>query len=297
MDINDYQAKAAETFQFDKSSEAVTISLLGLSGEVGELSTEYKKKIRDGDSYKIFKEKIVEEMGDIMWYLSSIATHEGIEFSEILKKSIEKINDRWMNLNSHGQLSFDGEFLDDGCDEGETFPREFVAEFKEVDGEDGKSYASITVNGLPFGDELRDNAYDDDYYRFHDTFHLSYVVVLGWSPIARRFLDCKRVSDAETDEIEDGGRASVIDEAISALVFEHARNHNFFEGADVVDYQLLRTIKSLTKHLEVKNSTTKEWEQAILLGFSLWRELRDHKQGRIVCDLNEKTMVFESSVT
>lgn len=294
MDINEYQAKAAETLQFDRSSnEAVSISLLGLSGEVGELSTEYKKKIRDGDSYKIFREKIVEEMGDIMWYLSSIATHEGIEFSEILHNNVKKINERWNDLNAHGQLSFDGEFLDDGCGEEEKFPREFVAEFKEVDADDGKSYVTVSVNGSPFGNDLRDNAYDNDCYRFHDVFHFSYVVTLGWSPIARRFLKCKRVSNDLKDEVEDGGRASVIDEAISVLVFEHARNHNFFEGAGGVDYQLLRTIKSLTKHLEVKSCTPKEWENAILLGFEVWRKLKKNKSGRIVCDMHEKTMHFE----
>lgn len=88
MDIDDYQATAADTVQFNQENEneVISICLLGLSGEVGELATEYKKKIRDGESYQSFREKIIEEMGDIMWYLSSIATHEDIEFSEVLKK-------------------------------------------------------------------------------------------------------------------------------------------------------------------------------------------------------------------
>lgn len=217
MDINEYQARASDTAQFDKNKdEAISISLLGLSGEVGELLTEYKKRIRDGDSYKIFREKLVEELGDILWYLSSIATCEDIELSEVLNQNIRKTTERWEELHHNGQLDFDGEFFDDGCEEHEKFPREFIAEFDEFVADDGKTYASIKVNGKKFGDPLRDNAYSDDYYRFHDIFHLSYVVVLGWSPIARRFLDCKRKDDSEIDEIEDGGRAAVIDEAISA---------------------------------------------------------------------------------
>jgi len=294
MEINDYQVKSSDTTQFDKyTKEAILISLLGLSGEVGELLTEYKKKIRDGDSYKIFKEKIVEELGDIMWYLSSIATHEGIELSEVLRKSLQKTSERWDDLQVHGQLEFDGEFFDDGRDDKEKFPREFVAVFDEISGEDSKSYAMITVNGEKFGDKLRDNAYSDDYYRFHDAFHFAYVVILGWSPITRRFLKCKRNTDDDIDEIEDGGRASVIDEAISALVFEHARNHNFFEGVGGVDYKLLATIKMLTRHLEVKTCTTKQWEQAIILGFDIWRKLRDKKKGRVICNMYDKSMVFE----
>lgn len=39
----------------------------------------------------------------------------------------------------------------------------------------------------------------------------------------------KRHSCEKINEIEDGGRAIVIDEAISALVFEYAKMHNYFE--------------------------------------------------------------------
>ncbi len=60
-----------------------------------------------------------------MWYLSSIATHEDIEFSEILWKNKIKITERWEDLQQHGQLTFEGEFFDDGCHEEEQFPREF----------------------------------------------------------------------------------------------------------------------------------------------------------------------------
>jgi len=294
MDVNEYQARASDTAQFDKGNdEAISISLLGLSGEVGELLTEYKKRIRDGDSYKIFREKLVEELGDILWYLSSIATFEGIELSEVLSQNIRKTTERWEEIHNNGQLDFDGEFFDDGREEHEKFPREFVAEFNEFIADDGKTYAGIKVNGEKFGDPLRDNAYNDDYYRFHDIFHLSYVVVLGWSPIARRFLDCKRKDDSEIDEIEDGGRASVIDEAISALVFDYASQHSYFEGAGGVDYELLRTIKKLTSHLEVSVCTPKQWEYAIIIGFKIWRKLRDKKKGRVICNMHDKSMIYE----
>lgn len=294
MEVDDYQAEAAETIQFrDDSDKARQIALLGLSGEVGELSTEYKKQLRDGDSYKIFKEKITEELGDIIWYLSSIASLEDILLSDVLATSLRKTKERWKDLHPAGQLLFDRELLDDNCEEDEQFPREFVAEFAEVPGESGGSVVNVTVNGLAFGDEVTDNAYDDDYYRFHDIFHLSYVVVLGWSPVCRKFFKCKRRSDSKRDEVEDGGRGAVIDEAISILVFEYAAQHNYFEGAGGVDYQLLRTIKNLTKNLEVKVCTPKQWEEAILLGYEMWRYLKENKSGRIICDMNERSMRFE----
>jgi NTP pyrophosphatase (non-canonical NTP hydrolase) len=294
MDVDEYQAEALETMQFTMDSDkAKLITLLGLSGEVGELSTEYKKQVRDGDSYKIFKEKITEELADIIWYLSSLASLEDILLSDVLKTSLRKTKERWNDLNPMEQLLFGRELLDDDCDEDEQFPREFVAEFVEVAGQMGGTVVKVTVNGITFGDEVTDNAYDDDYYRFHDIFHLSYVVVLGWSPVCRKFFSCKRKSDPRRDEVEDGGRGTVIDEAISILVFEYAAQHNYFEGAGGVDYPLLRTITNLTKNLEVKACTPKQWEEAILLGFAMWRLLKEKTSGRVICDMTERSMRFE----
>ena len=151
----------------------------------------------------------------------------------------------------------------------------------------------LAINGNEIGSPVRDNAYDPDYYRFHDIFHLSYVVVLGWSPVVRKLLGIKRSTDEEKDEVEDGGRATVIDEAISILVFEYAKYHNYFEGAGAVDYELLRTIGLLTGHLEVKHCTPKQWEEAILLGFKMWSEIKAREKGRIVCSMIDKTMTYE----
>jgi len=298
MNIDEYQALAAETMQFDKDDDtALSIVMLGLNGEVGSLSTEYKKKIRDGDNYALFREKLIEELGDIIWYLTSIATIENIPLSEIVKHNLKKTQDRWSDLQGTIQLELEGEFYDDGYEENEQFPREFVAEFREDIDKKGKNCVKIFVNGEEFGDPIRDNHYEDDYYRFHDLFHFSYVTVLGWSPTARGLMHRKRRSDDIINEIEDGGRAIVIDEAISALVFEHARNHNFYDGVNTLDEQLLQTIRLLTRHLEVKKATPKQWEKAILTGFDVWRKIRGKNSGRVICNLHEQTMMFENMNT
>jgi len=294
MNVDDYQAEAAETMQFEKNtSEALTIVMLGLNGEVGSLSTEYKKKLRDGDNYALFNDKLVEELGDIIWYLTAISTIEGIPLSKILKSNLKKTKDRWADLQGIKQLELEGEFLDDEYEEHEQFPREFVATFTEGTDKKGKECVDIIVNGEKFGAQIRDNHYEDDYYRYHDIFHFSYVTVLGWSPTSRGLMHRKRRSNEAVNEIEDGGRAIVIDEAISALVFEHAKNHNYYENVTTLDEKLLQTIRLLTGHLEVKTASLKEWEQAILTGFAAWRKMRDAKQGRVICNLHEKTMMFE----
>ena len=68
----------------------------------------------------------------------------------------------------------------------------------------------MTMDGAPLGNELTDNAYENDGYRYHDVFHLAYAAVLGWSPVIRKLMDRKRKSDPQIDRIEDGGRATAL---------------------------------------------------------------------------------------
>jgi hypothetical protein len=58
------------------------------------------------------------------------------------------------------------------------------------------------------------------------------------------------------------------------------------DGVGRLDFQLLRTIKDMTSHLEVKLRTTGEWEQAILQGFEVWRAVHAGGGGRISVDLD-----------
>ena len=61
MELNDYQTQASVTDQTRKdvgttASKDIVVALLGLSGEVGTLATAYKKFLRDGPSYQLYKE-------------------------------------------------------------------------------------------------------------------------------------------------------------------------------------------------------------------------------------------------
>src|SRR5206468_12617620 len=80
------------------------------------------------------------------------------------------------------------------------------------------------------GDPLTDNAWQDDGYRFHDVFHLAHMAVLGWSPIMRSLLKRKRKSKPDVDEVEDGARAKVVEEAIAAIGCDYARKHDYLNG-------------------------------------------------------------------
>ena len=300
MQFTEYQSAAGRTDQApltsDEDVKSLMIPLLGLAGESGSLLTEYKKYLRDGDAYKIFRERIGEELGDILWYIANIATKAGLDLDEIAKTNLSKTNDRWYDQSN---TLFGAKLFDEGYPENEQFPRYFEVAIHTVRDDGGKPHVHLTYNNKPFGSELTDNAYHDDGYRLHDVFHLAFLTVLGWSPVLRGklFFDCKRKSCPDVDEIQDGGRSAVIDEAIAALIFIEAKKHSFFDGVDSVEYGLLRTIKELTTHLEVGRCSGKQWETAILESFHVWRALKTYEHGKIVCDLLARTIKFVPSDT
>ena len=83
-----------------------------------------------------------------------------------------------------------------------------------------------------------------------------------------------------------------IEEGVAALAFDYARRHHMLDGVNVLDFQLLRTIKDMTSHLEVRQCTTGEWEQAILQGFKVWRAVLAARGGRIAVDLDQRRVDY-----
>jgi NTP pyrophosphatase (non-canonical NTP hydrolase) len=293
MKIRDYQTKAASTHQVpgtERDDRALMVPLLGLAGETGTLLTEYKKWLREGSAYQIFKERIAEDLGDILWYVANIASKEGLDLEAIARENLKKLQSRWLP-SDEGESCFLRQF-DEQFPPKEQFPRTFRIEIAEVKAGTATK-VQMTMNGKPLGDGLTDNAYDEDGYRYHDIFHLAYAAVLGWSPVIRKLMERKRRSDPKVDEVEDGGRAGAIEEGISALVFDYAKDHSFLENVDHVDYGILRTIKQLTRHVEVAERSEFQWEDAILKGFSVWRKFQHYRRGVIIGDLKQRTIEFE----
>jgi hypothetical protein len=176
-------------------------------------------------------------------------------------------------------------------EESERFPRCFVISLIErIDGD--RVEVRTSYEGRNIGAALTDNAYADDGYRFHDVFHIAYAAVLGWSPVLRSTMKRKRKSIPKVDEVEDGGRAAVIEEGIAALVFDYARRHAFLEGVTDIDDELLSTIRAMSRHLEVASSEPSLWCSAILDGFKVWRDIVRYRGGRVMGDLDARTVTF-----
>jgi NTP pyrophosphatase (non-canonical NTP hydrolase) len=290
MDLNEYQREAQATDQVPLGDpSALIVPLLGMAGEVGSLLEEFKKHLRDGEAHVLFAEQMSEELGDVLWYLANTASKFDLRLADIAARNLAKTRNRWppAGYSSRYQL-FDGHFP-----EAEQLPRSFRAEISETVTADGKARTRLIINGEAAGDQLRDNAYNDDGYRFHDVLHLAHAAKLGWSPILRGKLlspKRKRRSDPAVDEVEDGGRAMVIDEAVVAYVWEYARRHRFLEGVTTVDYPVLKTISQLTSGLEVAARSAHEWEEAILAGYRVFRQVRARGGGALLVDLEARTI-------
>jgi hypothetical protein len=299
MNLADYQQQAARTDQrpqthdeLSRSDDALVIPLLGIGGELGTLQSAYKKYLRDGEAYKPFREHISEELGDILWYLSNLASKFGLSLDAIATANLDKIEDRWGNDAAPRE---ERDLLDANADPTQRLPRHFEVEFQPVtDALRPEPIIQATWNGKPFGDPLGDNAYGDDGYRFHDVFHLAHAAILGWSPVCRRDkqFNCKRRNDPHVDAVEDGGRAIVTEEAIVAYVYGHARDHGYFANVQAIDFSVLKTIKGLTTGLEARRIRTRDWERAILEGYRVWREVRDHNGGVVIGNLLSGTIAY-----
>lgn len=279
--MDEYQRLAAET-DIDRTSEDPLVPLLGLTGEVGALAAEFKKQQRaDGVHYTGFDDGVRTELGDILWYLAALARRSGLSLEDIARRNLEKTAARWLAPRG-ARPDFDSDFPVD-----QQLPRLFEVRFA-LDG----TRIQMSIDGEAVGDPIDDNNRVDDFYRFHDVFHLAYAAVLCWSPILRSLLGRKRKLDEVIDRVEDGARARAIEEAVAALVFKMAHAYDYFEGQDHVDDSILGAIAAVVSGLEVSDRTKAEWERAILLGFNVWRHLRQHKQGVVAVDLDARSLVF-----
>lgn len=185
-------------------------------------------------------------------------------------------------------------FFDENCKSEEQIPRHFTVSFEEVGTGDKGEVRVIFNNEKQLGDVINDNAYKNDFYRYHDIFHYSFAALLGWSPCTRAMMKRKRKSNELLDEIEDGARATITEEALSMVIFNEAKRKNYFKDVTKVSRTTLRFIKEMTENFEVNVRTAREWEQAILKAYEVFRFLIENKGGTVEFDTLTKEINYTS---
>ncbi len=82
--LDEYQGLAQASDKSRTSGTArINFLLMGLYGEVGSLLSELKKKQRDKHAYFAYEKSAIEELGDVLWYLSAMCSAIGIRLSAV----------------------------------------------------------------------------------------------------------------------------------------------------------------------------------------------------------------------
>jgi len=96
MNFTDYQEASHETAIYPAIGHGVIYPCLGLTNEAGEVAGKIKKIFRDkggvfGDKDR---EDIGAELGDVLWYLSQVASELGISLDTVASNNIDKLLSR-----------------------------------------------------------------------------------------------------------------------------------------------------------------------------------------------------------
>lgn len=95
-EFDEYQRAADSTAkQFSEATTSALYAVVGLAGEVGEVAEHIKKAARAERIESVNKDALTEEIGDVLWYLSRIATIHGIKLSDVARGNIAKVRARY----------------------------------------------------------------------------------------------------------------------------------------------------------------------------------------------------------
>lgn len=265
----------------EEPTPAFEHTLLLLAAEVGLLVTDYQAGRLEKNQAALTGRLVA-----ILRILRDAALEAGITLQHAAQANLDKIFDRWPTERHYPSL------FDDQFPSREQIPRHLRVEINEVVTE-GKARVVLRCDGRALGDPLTDNRLQDDDYRFHDVFHLAYAAILGWSPTIRRLLRVKRKSVPVVDEAEDGARAVLIEEGIATWIFNHAQRLNYFENISTLDYGLLKSVREFVEGYEAERCPLWLWEEAILEGYRVFRDIRTHRSGVITIDLDKRKIRVE----
>jgi hypothetical protein len=94
------------------------------------------------------------------------------------------------------------------------------------------------------------------------------------------------------DEAQDGGRAIVVEEGLTAWIFSRAKELNFFDGQSRISFDLLKTIQQFVAGYEVEACPLRLWEIAILNGYEVFRQVKENSGGVVICDRSARKVQY-----
>lgn len=297
--IDLYQTTAFVTRRTD-GNELRNVCAAVLQQLAAQLSRDFLPNVEMALNHEVRPKDPVDALGEIIWHLSSLASLYELKLSDIIDLTQQKAKFR-------NPKNVPGPRHDNGK-AGERFPDQFEVHF--VDKGDDRSEMYWVSNGAivkKLGATLTDNDHEGDGYRFHDVIHVAFAVHLGWSPNLRAFMGLKRRSRSKIDEVEDGGRAKILEETIILQIHLRAEAYDQYlreagsEPAgspyrypDAMGFEFLRSLHDLCIGHEVHLNPKQDWEDAIRDGYDFYYILREANGGAIAVDMKSQTMTFRA---
>lgn len=94
MELNYYQAQAFKTASKFKSLMLErAVWGLGIAGEAGEVADLIKKEV--GHEHTTDRDKMVKELGDVLWYTAMVAKAYNISLDEVAITNVAKLRERY----------------------------------------------------------------------------------------------------------------------------------------------------------------------------------------------------------
>ena len=87
-------------------AEGLKAPLLGLFGETGSLLTQLKRTQREKATYSPYYASVVEEMGDVLWYLSNTASRQRVRLSALARLQIANEAPKSLSFAPRPSLTF-----------------------------------------------------------------------------------------------------------------------------------------------------------------------------------------------
>ena len=209
-------------------------------------------------------------------YLAALQV-SGLKLHVIAMRNLGKARGRFLEPDPSSLPTFDGDFPAD-----ERLPEYFEITIRQRP----SGQTNLQWNGVFIGDPLTDNIANRDDYRYHD------VAILHWSPTFRSLIKHKRKTNPHVDEAQDGGRAIVVEEGLTAWIFSRAKQLGYFERDSSVSFDVLKTVQQFVQGYEVDKCPLNLWETAIIEGYKVFRQVRDNDGGIIVGNRTTRTIAY-----
>lgn len=94
MRMYEYQSSVHRTMNEEAGElESLTNYSMGLAGETGEVLEHLKKGLFHG--HDINTEEMEKELGDVLWYLTALATELNLSLEDIAERNVRKLQARY----------------------------------------------------------------------------------------------------------------------------------------------------------------------------------------------------------